>query len=227
MSDRDTADRAPGRTYSAIAGHPLLDLVNTVAWRLSSTRWDDRLIDYGDLLAWALQFGFVDAAEAEVLRTRARDHPVVAARELARVSGLREALYAATYPAAPAGRREGGAQPGAEELAAEKPAAGQLAAEQLAAEYGEAIGAGRLETAVPWSWRFDVDLSLPRRRLALAAVDLLATVDPDALGQCADDECGWVFLDTSPRHNRLWCVSADCGNRNRVRRHNARTRRSA
>jgi predicted RNA-binding Zn ribbon-like protein len=32
----------------------------------------------------------------------------------------------------------------------------------------------------------------------------------------------WVCLDDSPRHNRRWCVSADCGNRNRVREYRVR-----
>ncbi|WP_082946716.1 CGNR zinc finger domain-containing protein [Mycobacterium sp. ACS4054] len=34
----------------------------------------------------------------------------------------------------------------------------------------------------------------------------------------SDDDCGWLFLDTSHRHNRRWCSAADCGNRARVRR---------
>ena len=41
---------------------------------------------------------------------------------------------------------------------------------------------------------------------------------------CGDDSCGWVYLDTSPRRNRIWCTAAGCGNRNRVKRHHARTR---
>ncbi|MBF4571483.1 CGNR zinc finger domain-containing protein [Herbiconiux sp. VKM Ac-1786] len=31
----------------------------------------------------------------------------------------------------------------------------------------------------------------------------------------------------SPRRNRRWCVAADCGNRNRVRRHTERARAAA
>ena len=42
-----------------------------------------------------------------------------------------------------------------------------------------------------------------------------------------DDACGWVYLDTSPRHNRRWCSAAGCGNRNRARRFNQRRRTDA
>jgi predicted RNA-binding Zn ribbon-like protein len=55
-------------------------------------------------------------------------------------------------------------------------------------------------------------------------MDLLARADLAQLAQCQDAECGWVFLDSSSRQNRRWCVSADCGNRNRAREHYARSR---
>ncbi|MFF7684252.1 CGNR zinc finger domain-containing protein [Microbacterium sp. NPDC007973] len=34
-----------------------------------------------------------------------------------------------------------------------------------------------------------------------------------------------VQLVASPRGNRVWCTAAGCGNRNRVARHHARTKR--
>jgi predicted RNA-binding Zn ribbon-like protein len=63
------------------------------------------------------------------------------------------------------------------------------------------------------------------RLLALSAEDLLSDgVRLTALGRCADAGCGWFFLDTSRSHTRRWCSSADCGNRDRARRHYARKR---
>ena len=53
-------------------------------------------------------------------------------------------------------------------------------------------------------------------------VGLLTSPEVAALHQCEDAACGWVYLDTSPRRNRRWCVAADCGNRNRARRFYAR-----
>jgi predicted RNA-binding Zn ribbon-like protein len=177
---------------------------------------------FDDVVAWVLQFELVDEQMAARLHQLAQAHPALAAGELERVRELRESLYVAAYhlptrvPSPNTPREE---------------AVSALGAERVAAEYSEAIAAGRLDnssnTAVPqWDWRFDTDLALPRRRIALAAVDLLTDVTPDTLGQCADDQCGWVFLDTSPRHNRRWCVAADCGNRNSVRRHNERARQA-
>jgi predicted RNA-binding Zn ribbon-like protein len=208
--------------YSAIAGHPALNLVNTVEWRLSPSRWADRVNSFDDVVAWALQFELVDDQAAVRLHQLARTRPALAARELERVRELREGLYVAAYHRPDAAPWSNSPQ---------EAAVSAVGADLVAAEYSEAIAAGRLDTGpeiagARWDWWFDIDLALPRRRIALTAVDLLTGVTTDALGQCADDECGWVFIDTSPRHNRRWCVAADCGNRNRVRRHNERARRA-
>ena len=71
------------------------------------------------------------------------------------------------------------------------------------------------------SWQVtDLDESTPARRIVL---DLYAYLsDPHGrLGVCADEECRWAFIDTSKRGDRIWCSSADCGNRHRARRHHA------
>ncbi|WP_440711344.1 CGNR zinc finger domain-containing protein [Herbiconiux sp. YIM B11900] len=204
------------RSFSAIAGHLALDLVNTVHWRLSGPRWIDTLESYDAVVAWARQFDLVDDEAAGELRRLAGEDPDRAAQELDRVRALREGLYSAVY-SAPA------ADPSPPRRAMDD-------RDLIAAEYADAITSGRLsspgEKAAPWAWDVPADLSLPRHRIAFAAVDLLTSAAPGAYGQCADDECGWVFLDSSPRHNRRWCVSADCGNRNRVRRYNERARAS-
>ncbi|MFG6502532.1 CGNR zinc finger domain-containing protein [Microbacterium sp. P05] len=207
--------------YSAIAGHPALDFVNTVGWRLSPSRWEDRVESFDDVVSWVRQFELVDEQMAARLGRLAEAHPALAVRELERVRALREGLYVAAYPRADASHSSGSSR---------KTAVSGVGAELVAAEYSEAVAAGHLhdESETPgtgWHWQFDADLALPRRRIALMAVDLLTGVTADALGQCADDQCGWVFIDTSPRHNRRWCVAADCGNRNRVRRYNERARR--
>jgi len=62
----------------------------------------------------------------------------------------------------------------------------------------------------------------PAHRVALDLLDQL-TNPPGPLGRCADPACGWAYVDTSRGHRRRWCSSADCGNRERVRRHAART----
>jgi predicted RNA-binding Zn ribbon-like protein len=72
------------------------------------------------------------------------------------------------------------------------------------------------------SYRRDGQLQAPYSaavitdRCALAAHRLLEDYGPDAVGLCASEACGWVFLD--PSHRRRWCTMAVCGNRAKVRR---------
>ncbi|MCD2443050.1 CGNR zinc finger domain-containing protein [Agromyces sp. SYSU K20354] len=189
-------------TYAQVGGAVALDLVNTVSWRLSAERFIEHFVDYDAVRRWAHQLGLIDDAQDAALRVLAEELPVNAEAEVARVIALREALYSAAY-------EDGPTQP-------------------LVEAHAEAVAAGRLDRdGDRWTWEFPADLALPRRRIALAAVDLLMRDDLDLLGQCSDAECGWVFLDTSPRHNRRWCIASDCGNRNRVREHYARVRGTA
>ena len=48
---------------------------------------------------------------------------------------------------------------------------------------------------------------------------LLEQEDRARLRQCQDTDCGWLFLDRTKNGSRVWCSSADCGNRTRARRH--------
>ena len=59
-------------------------------------------------------------------------------------------------------------------------------------------------------------------RIALEIHRLLEEYGTSAVGLCASDACGWVFLD--PSHRRRWCTMAVCGNRAKARRYAARTR---
>jgi predicted RNA-binding Zn ribbon-like protein len=72
------------------------------------------------------------------------------------------------------------------------------------------------ELATPYGTHMIVD------RCALAAHQLLTDYGPNAVGLCASEACGWVFLD--PSHRRRWCTMAVCGNRAKVRRFAARQR---
>lgn len=188
--------------FAQIGGAVALDLMNTVSDRLSDERFIEYLVDYEEVRRFARQLELVDDEQDAALRELASRHPADAAAEHARLVALREALYAACY--------EGGSS------------------DPIVQAHAEAVAAGALaRSGEGWDWAFPVDLALPRRRLALAAVELLLRDDLDRLAQCADADCGWVFLDSSPRHNRRWCVASDCGNRNRVREHYARVKREA
>jgi predicted RNA-binding Zn ribbon-like protein len=56
------------------------------------------------------------------------------------------------------------------------------------------------------------------------AAGLLTSEELDRVGQCADDRCGWLFLDTSRNRSRRWCSMEDCGNRAKARRYYERKR---
>jgi predicted RNA-binding Zn ribbon-like protein len=61
-------------------------------------------------------------------------------------------------------------------------------------------------------------------RLAETIARELTQGDAERLRICANDECRWVFFDTSAGGRRKWCDMSTCGNRAKVARHRARQR---
>jgi predicted RNA-binding Zn ribbon-like protein len=175
-----------------VAGHPTLDLVNTVAWRLDPARREDRLPTGATLARWVGTTGLPtdDAWWSAALGP---------------VTRLRERLTRVLVPLAT------GTTPPEPDLVA------------LRRTLTAAMRRAELTTVVPPQWA--VEVRRPRDladRMALGALGFLAEVDPARLRQCADDACGWLFVDHSRNNSRRWCDSADCGNRNRVKRHHQR-----
>lgn len=64
-------------------------------------------------------------------------------------------------------------------------------------------------------------------RLAESIARELSQGHPERLRVCANDECRWVFNDTSRTGTRKWCDMSTCGNRAKVARHRARKREEA
>ena len=190
----------PRVTYSRIGGHVALDLLNTVEWRLDSEQTIDDLTSYGQVLEWAQQAELINRQEQTALRRLAKKRTPQAAAELAAFQQLREAAYAALV------EHQAGA------------------VEEVVAQHLEALTrAALLPVGDRWAWTEPaLALTTPRDRAVRAVIDLLTSPELMALHQCEDAACGWVYLDTSPRRNRRWCVAADCGNRNRARRFYAR-----
>ena len=185
--------------FPRVAGHPALDLVDTVHWRLDPQRAIDTLRDFDDVVSWCHQMD-VGAATGAGRSAPSGAESDVAAREHRAVVALREAVYEAVFQHSSA------------------------AADLIAREHVDALARSSLsfdEPASAWVWVPPADLSGPRAAVAMSAHDLL-TSDLTTARQCADDACGWVYLDRSPRRNRIWCTAAGCGNRNRVARHQAK-----
>lgn len=192
-----STEQLPSR-FSRVAGHPVLDLMNTVDWRLDPERRGERLHDMDDVLDWCLLMDLIDADEHAVLQAEAATHPRVGAGEREAVAAWREVAYDAVVHRTPSAVR------------------------QVAQSYRDALSRAHLlptDSPGEWVWK-DEHLSLvtPRDRIVRATLDLVTNSDLRLLHQCEDKACGWVYLDTSPRHNRRWCSASDCGNRNRARR---------
>jgi predicted RNA-binding Zn ribbon-like protein len=203
---------APQQTL--VGGHVALDLVNTLSWRLDPVRLTERLADFRDLVAWAVRAEVVEPAEAARLRRAGEADPAAAAAALTSARRLREALYDvlnAQVTGTPA-------DPTVPTDAAD-PA-------RLQPFLIQALRRARPRPDLPLRWTVAPDTPLDLvHRLTLAAVELLQDGELlAALKLCEGPGCGWLFLDRSRSHTRRWCSSGDCGNRERVRRHYARTR---
>lgn len=190
-----------------IGGHPVLDVVNTVAWRLDPARTDDRLTDVRDLIGRLEAAHVIDSPQALELGRQAQARPQVAAAVVEQVRELREALYGLLQPVAV------GRPPDSRAVVAVRSALAQ------------AIGEAELRTDGSLRWAVAVrSLADLPHVLALGALRLTELEDLGRLRQCHDEHCGWLFLDRSKNSSRRWCSSADCGNRTRARRHSQRRR---
>jgi predicted RNA-binding Zn ribbon-like protein len=171
-----------------------MDLVNTISWRGAPERQEDHLLTAEDALRWCIRAGVVSEAESTALAARRGFGDVL----LPALRAVRDAIgrHLVDVPTPDL--------PGLEPLIVD------------AIEHSRLVDLGGQV-----SWRVaDLDESAPARRIVL---DLYAYLSdpPGRLGVCADEGCRWAFVDTSKRGDRIWCSSADCGNRHRARRHQA------
>lgn len=173
------------RSFSAtdlVAGHPALDLVNTVTARNTATPLD-WLDSYERLLEWAGLANILDDKELRNLRKQAGGSVSGAARALARIKQLREALQTA-YAALLTGKRV------PEAVLAEIGSVWQEAQSRRRLEYSD----NRIDA------RVNIDrsgLDLIRDVLAGSAIELLRSLPSDRARVCRGERCGWLFIDSS------------------------------
>lgn len=201
----DDGARAEGASgpFELTGGALCLDLSNTVDNRLTEKR--ELLASYSELVAWGHQAGAIDGARARALRRAAAADPAEAQAALRRARETREVIFAVFAALA----RGDAPPPGA--LAR----LNQALAEALAhLRVQRGLGAG-------FAWTWD-EAERPLDRVAWPAVrsaaELLTGADRTRLRLCADEECGWLFLDRSKNATRRWCDMRVCGNRSKVRR---------
>jgi predicted RNA-binding Zn ribbon-like protein len=203
-----------------VAGHPGLDLVNTVEPRVVGQEPErDHLADPAALLTWVRRAELADDAElAAVAEAWTRD-PGSALAALDAVKDIRESLYATLL--------------GVAGLVPSEAPGTRAALERLHTRWLAAVGRSMLRldsgpgaAATP---RLAVGLApalLVPDRVADAAYQLLLTADLERLKRCPTEAggCGWLFLDHSRNRSRRWCRMADCGTEVKARRLTERRR---
>lgn len=196
--------------FELTGGTLCLDFVNTLGDR--PRRLEERLQRYEDLIAWLRQTGAVSRQMAAQLRRRARAHPGQARKSLGRALSLRESLYGLLSTVA-----RGGTPGGAELNELNEALAEALARLRIASGPG----------GPHWEWRrAEHELDLPLWPVTRSAADLLTSPERLQVRECAGDACSWLFVDRSRTRRRRWCSMSTCGNRDKARRHYARTRSS-
>ena len=193
------------KPFQLFAGHPALELVNTLDLRFSANP-QELLPSYAELLRFAAQMRLLTAEQARKLGRTV--HPQDGQRVLAATLDLREALTAVLYAW----------------VDGSKPPDGQvkiLEAHFHAAALHRSLRGG--DERLVWNWSgLEQQAELPLWMLAQWASDLLVSEDAKQVKSCGDPTCRWLFLDLSKNHTRRWCDMKTCGNRMKARRYQAR-----
>jgi predicted RNA-binding Zn ribbon-like protein len=192
------------------AGRACLDFANTH----DST--GDHLNSYADLVAFAAQSHLLNPEDARWLRAEGQRDAVRAEGVMLRARRLRATIYA-LFAARAAGRTPP-----------------EYDVEQLNFELAATLTHARVlpaanspvdrDISYRWGW-VGRNMDAPLWGISRSAADLL-TSDEDLrrVRECGGGECRWLFMDTSKNRSRQWCSMRSCGNREKARRHYARSR---
>ncbi|MBW8725690.1 MAG: CGNR zinc finger domain-containing protein [Inquilinus limosus] len=196
------------RPPKRLGGSLSLDFVNTEAWRGDVPQRGERLTGYGEIALWAGHVGILDRAGVRRLMQEALLRPDAAADVLATALRLRDALgRILTAPV----------KTSAEDLAV---------LNAVLARAPTRTGLAASKSGFAWTMTETDPLEQPLWPVVWDAAELLVSGRAERVGCCSDPDCAWVFLDTSRNRSRRWCSMADCGNRNKARRHYQRARAS-
>jgi predicted RNA-binding Zn ribbon-like protein len=190
------------RAFELIAGHPALDLINTLDWRFRATGTEDLLKTYDDLLQFAEQSKLLTPKQTRDLRRSGSESTLSSCRE------LREALADILYGSGSA-------------TASRRTLARRTLERYVQAARLKQKLSWKQSPRLEWAWPSEQDPELPLWALALSAADLMTSDAVDRVRACDNPECGWLFLDTSKNHTRRWCDMKLCGNRMKARRFKA------
>lgn len=108
-------------------------------------------------------------------------------------------------------------------LAAGKPVSAEDI-EILNAELAEATAKFELGAGLTWQLSEADPAERALMLIALSAADLVNSDLRSRIRECADEHCGWIFVDCSKNRSRRWCSMSDCGNLAKARRFQERRR---
>jgi predicted RNA-binding Zn ribbon-like protein len=193
--------------FELIGGHPALDLVNTLDWRFRDTGSEELINNYADAVSFIEQSGMIGPGDARRLLRgvpgNKADKIVAAVRELR--EALAEILYAAV--------------------------AGKSPSTSSVRKLEACLNNARAQQQLHWEgakleWKLAQPLSPSALLwlLTLSAGEFVTSDRMQLLRECGNDECRWLFLDSSKNHTRRWCDMKICGNRMKARRFKAQHR---
>jgi predicted RNA-binding Zn ribbon-like protein len=195
-----------------VSANLCLNFANTVGDHKSENP-NERIRTYPELVAWSQHVGILTDHTARQLLREASRRPEQARQVLERAIALREAIYRIFSAVS-------------EQVA---PRAADIAI--LNDALSSAMARARLvriEQGFAWNWaREEGGLDQMLWPITRSAADLLTSDELDLVRECANNTCGWLFVDTSKNHSRRWCSMSDCGNRAKARRHYARMKKTS
>ncbi len=194
MRDQPKDSRPTFDGLFLVAGHPALDLVNTVKYRGQSDP-QDRLTDFGAVVAWAHVAGLIDSGQAAMLAQEE------GARVWSKVLALRESLWVLMNADWVSQKALTGARKTIETA---------ISGLRYRAEIDPQTGV--LQKVIALNGPRDL-----LARITDAIADLLTRRGDFLIKTCDGCDCDWLFIDHTKARRRRWCDSRTCGNQARVR----------
>lgn len=190
--------------FKFIGGNLCLDFINTVGDHLGTNR-SEYLKSYEHLLSWAVAAELFNESEKERLLNIASLKPAGANRVLKKAVKMREILFQILLAAI---SRE------------DYPPELLKSFNDYLAETLKHLRLKQSSGTHSFAWsESEENLEQIIWIITWSAANLLVNADLKPLKVCADNLCGWLFLDTSKNKRRAWCDMKDCGNRNKFRRY--------
>ena len=181
-----------------------IDFVNTVDWR-GRDKPEEQLDTYDDLVVWASSVGILTDEEKKNLKHLAKIHSVKAKKELISAKALREIIYS-IFSAL-----EKGKPASSTDLSDFNVYFSNVMCNSKIVFAEDGFSWQVDNKTNPWEWIINP--------IVWSVAELLVSAEVHRVRRCADNECRWLFMDSSRNQSRRWCDMKDCGNRAKARRY--------